>query len=163
VNLTIGDHILRGEKLYGPDARKAAQQETGWATAFVWLVAAVAMRFPREKRHEGLSFHIYTRLRLFPDSITEPILKRAAAEGLGARTCYDLAVQMSGEDPTARLAGKNKSVRIPSLLHSKLKEHGNVNRIVREVLEEWLVGTPLTRQDSGQRTDAWRRAVAEAS
>lgn len=165
INLTIGDHILSGKRTFGDAAVKEARKATGWTHAFTWLVTAVCTRFPVEKRVDGLSFHVYQRLRFFPDEITAPILKRAAAEGLGARTCYDIAVQMNGgADPATRLK-KDCLVHIPRDLYVKVKQRtsGKIDAIVRQLLEEWLVGAPLTRQDSGQRTDAWRRAVAVAS
>lgn len=162
MNWEIGDQINFGKRTFGDDAITAARKITRWTTSYVRRVAVISERFAAEKRLPGISWFVYQRLQPFPPEVTDKLLPLAAEKNYGARRLYALAIEMVGEDPADRTKNRVKKVAIPVVLYAKLSERANggkVSKLAQEIIEEYLVGAPIERKESGPRTRAWREKV----
>jgi hypothetical protein len=131
----IGDHLNAGFRQFGQPALREARKL--WTNSHVWQLRRIAERFPSTRRLDGVRWHTYRKLFHFPDEIVDQLLPRAA-DGVSANRLYAEACELLGKDPCEH--GKKKSVLIPASLHARLKmrAHGTVPKLVREVLERWL-------------------------
>jgi hypothetical protein len=164
----LGDALSQGETAFGRrPCYDLAQTATGWHRLSLYRIAGVASYFPKPLRFENLSWSVYVLLRPFPLSFLEQFIPTIADSGLSGKLIRERACAEYGSDPQEwRKQKKYRTVRISTSLADKIVEKSGspkVSALVVEILESWLVGSPVERQPaSGNKTREWTRKVQNA-
>jgi hypothetical protein len=164
----LGDALSQGETAYGRrPCYDLAQTATGWHRLSLYRIAGVASYFPKPLRFENLSWSTYVLLRPFPLSFLEQFIPTIADSGLSGKLIRERACAEYGSDPQEwRKQKKYRTVRISTSLADKIVEKSGspkVSALVVEILESWLVGSPVERQQtSGNKTREWNQKVKDA-
>jgi hypothetical protein len=164
----LGDALSQGETAFGRrPCYDLAQTATGWHRLSLYRIAGVASYFPKPLRFENLSWSVYVLLRPFPLSFLEQFIPTIADSGLSGKLIRERACTEYGSDPQEwRKQKKYRTVRISTSLADKIVEKSGtakVTALVTEILESWLVGSPVERQPtSGNKTREWNQKVKDA-
>jgi hypothetical protein len=164
----LGDALSQGETAFGRrPCYDLAQTATGWHRLSLYRIAGVASYFPKPLRFENLSWSVYVLLRPFPLSFLEQFIPTIADSGLSGKLIRERACAEYGSDPQEwRKQKKYRTVRISTSLADKIVEKSGtakVTALVTEILESWLVGSPVERQPtSGNKTREWNQKVKDA-
>ncbi len=164
----LGDALSQGETAFGRrPCYDLAQTATGWHRLSLYRIAGVASYFPKPLRFENLSWSVYVLLRPFPLSFLEQFIPTIADSGLSGKLIRERACAEYGSDPQEwRKQKKYRTVRISTSLLDKIVEKSGtakVTALVTEILESWLIGSPVERQPaSGNKTREWNQKVKDA-
>jgi hypothetical protein len=164
----LGDALSQGETAFGRrPCYDLAQTATGWHRLSLYRIAGVASYFPKPLRFENLSWSVYVLLRPFPLSFLEQFIPTIADSGLSGKLIRERACAEYGSDPQEwRKQKKYRTVRISTSLADKIVEKSGtakVTALVTEILESWLIGSPVERQPtSGNKTREWNQKVKDA-
>jgi len=164
----LGDALSQGETAFGRrPCYDLAQTATGWHRLSLYRIAGVASYFPKPLRFENLSWSVYVLLRPFPLSFLEQFIPTIADSGLSGKLIRERACAEYGSDPQEwRKQKKYRAVRIATSLCDKIVAKSGTTKVtalVTEILESWLIGSPVERQPtSGNKTREWNQKVKDA-